>query len=230
MARLPLKQFLADNPKKVLVLDGGQGTELENRGIKVANPVWSTIPFISESFWSDESSANRKIVKEMFNDFLNAGAEILMTTTYQTSYKSVSENTPIRTLSEYNNLLNRIVDFSRNCIGEDKYLIGCIGPWGAHICREFTGDYGAEPENIDFYQYFKPQLENFNKNDKLDLIGFETIPNIHELKAILSWDESILSRPFYIGLSVHEHGVLRDGTTMEEIAQVIKDLGDQNKS
>ncbi|CAI4802234.1 CAS_1a_G0052910.mRNA.1.CDS.1 [Saccharomyces cerevisiae] len=180
-----------------------------------------------ESFWSDESSANRKIVKEMFNDFLNAGAEILMTTTYQTSYKSVSENTPIRTLSEYNNLLNRIVDFSRNCIGEDKYLIGCIGPWGAHICREFTGDYGAEPENIDFYQYFKPQLENFNKNDKLDLIGFETIPNIHELKAILSWDESILSRPFYIGLSVHEHGVLRDGTTMEEIAQVIKDLGDK---
>ena len=111
MARLPLKQFLADNPKKVLVLDGGQGTELENRGIKVANPVWSTIPFISESFWSDESSANRKTVKEMFNDFLNAGAEILMTTTYQTSYKSVSENTPIRTLSEYNNLLNRIVDF-----------------------------------------------------------------------------------------------------------------------
>nr|CAI6664326.1 CNT_HP1_G0042500.mRNA.1.CDS.1 [Saccharomyces cerevisiae] len=42
-------RFLADNPKKVLVLDGGQGTELENRGIKVANPVWSTIPFISES-------------------------------------------------------------------------------------------------------------------------------------------------------------------------------------
>ncbi|CAI4798850.1 AIC_G0052810.mRNA.1.CDS.1 [Saccharomyces cerevisiae] len=82
-------------------------------------------------------------------------------------------------------------------------------------------------KNIDFYQYFKPQLENFNKNDKLDLIGFETIPNIHELKAILSWDESILSRPFYIGLSVHEHGVLRDGTTMEEIAQVIKDLGDK---
>nr|CAI6664230.1 CNT_HP1_G0042490.mRNA.1.CDS.1 [Saccharomyces cerevisiae] len=76
----------------------------------------------------------------MFNDFLNAGAEILMTTTYQTSYKSVSENTPIRTFI-------RDCRFSRNCIGEDKYLIGCIGPWGAHICREFTGDYGAEPEN-----------------------------------------------------------------------------------
>ncbi|CAI1741932.1 hypothetical protein SEUBUCD650_0P00210 [Saccharomyces eubayanus] len=94
MARIPLKQLLVDDPKKVLVLDGGQGTELENRGIKVANPVWSTIPFISESFWSDESSANRKIVKEMFNDFLAAGAEILMTITYQTSFKSVSENTP----------------------------------------------------------------------------------------------------------------------------------------
>ncbi|EJT43639.1 hypothetical protein SKUD_132402 [Saccharomyces kudriavzevii IFO 1802] len=163
----------------------------------------------------------------MFNDFLNAGAEILMTTTYQTSYKSVSENTPIKTLSEYNNLLTRIVDFSRVCIGEDKYLIGCIGPWGAHICCEFTGDYGPDPQSIDFYKYFKPQLDNFNKSDKLDLIGFETIPNVHELRAILSWDESILSKPFYIGLSVHEHGVLRDGTTMEEVAKVIKGLGDK---
>ncbi|CAI2016853.1 hypothetical protein SEUBUCD646_0G05310 [Saccharomyces eubayanus] len=227
MARIPLKQLLVDDPKKVLVLDGGQGTELENRGIKVANPVWSTIPFISESFWSDESSANRKIVKEMFNDFLAAGAEILMTITYQTSFKSVSENTPIKTLAAYDNLLTRIVNFSRDCIGEEKYLIGCIGPWGAHVCCEFTGDYGPNPESIDFYQYFKPQLDNFNKNENLDLLGFETIPNIHELKAILSWDESILSKPFYIGLSVHEHGVLRDGTTMEGVAKVIKDLGDK---
>lgn len=70
-------------------------------------------------------------------------------------------------------------------------------------------------------------MDNFNTNDNLDLIGFETIPNIHEIKAILSWDEAVLSKPFYIGLSVHEHGTLRDGTTMKEVAQMIEDLGDK---
>ncbi|CCE64215.1 hypothetical protein TPHA_0G03760 [Tetrapisispora phaffii CBS 4417] len=227
MARQCIKNYLQENPNKVLVMDGGQGTELENRGIKVANPVWSTIPFISESFWSDQSSEDRKIVKEMFNDFINAGAEILMTTTYQTSFKSVSENTPIKNTKHYNELLNRIIDFSRDCIGEERYLIGCIGSWGAHICAEFHGDYGEHPENIDFYEYFKPQLDNFFNNNKLDLIGFETVPNIHELKAILSWDEKILSKPFYIGLSVHENGLLRDGTSMQEVANLIKGFGEK---
>ena len=227
MARPSIKEYLKSNPKKVLVLDGGQGTELENRGIDVANPVWSTIPFINDSFWSDKSSKDRQIVKEMFNDFLAAGAEILMTTTYQTSFKSVSENTPIKTIQEYDTLLNHIVKFSRDCIGDDKFLIGCIGPWGAHICAEFNGDYGSNPENIDYYNYFKPQLDNFFQNDNLDLIAFETIPNIHELKAILSWDETILSKPFYIGLSVHENGLLRDGSSMEDVANLVKSLGDK---
>lgn len=227
MARQPISKFIKENPSKILVLDGGQGTELENRGINVANPVWSTIPFIDESFWSNQSSKDRTIVKEMFQDFLNAGAEILMTTTYQTSFKSVSENTRIKTLQEYNALLNRIVDFSRSCIGDEKYLIGCIGPWGAHVCAEFHGNYGEHPEDIDYFSYFKPQLDNFFSNDNLDLIAFETIPNVHEFKAILSWDETILSKPFYIGLSVHENGVLRDGTTMKELADIIKGLGDK---
>lgn len=226
MARLPLKEFLQQNPKKVLVLDGGQGTELERRGIQVANPVWSTIPFINESFWS-ESSAERKIVKEMYSDFIKAGAEMLMTVTYQASFKSVSDNTPIKTLSEYDSLLTRIVDFARGCIGEDKYLIGSIGSWGAHVCCEFTGDYGPNPEAIEYYEYFKPQVENFNKSPQIDLIAFETVPNIHEVKAILSWDKTILSKPFYIGLSVDDSGVLRDGTTIAEIAEFIKSLGDK---
>lgn len=227
MERLPLKELLRANSREILVLDGGQGTELENRGINVANPVWSTIPFISESFWLDKSSFYRNTVESVFQDFIASGANILMTITYQASFKSISENTTIKDLSKYNDLLTNIVKFCRSCIGPERYLIGSIGPWGAHICCEFTGDYGQHPESIDYYHYFKPQLDNFNMNEEVDLIGFETIPNIHEVKAILSWDEKVLSKPFYIGLSVHKTGVLRDGTTMEEIADLIKKRKDK---
>ncbi|SCU97243.1 LADA_0H05248g1_1 [Lachancea dasiensis] len=225
MTRTSIKSYLLENPEAVLVLDGGQGTELENRGIQVANPVWSTIPFINESFWSDPASKDREIVKSMYQAFLKSGAQVLMTVTYQASFKSVSENTRIKTLPQYTELLTKIVSFSRECIGSDKWLVGCIGAWGAHNCSEFTGEYGPEPEKIDFLEYFEPQLSTFNVSDDLDMIGFETIPNFHELKAILSWDTSIISKPFFIGLSVHENGLLRDGTTMEEIGRYIKSLG-----
>ena len=190
--RLPIKQFFDENPNAVLVMDGGQGTELEKRGIDVANPVWSTVPFVNDSFWTDSSSRDREIVKAMFSDFVAAGADILMTITYQTSFKSVSENTHIKTPDEYQELLDRIVAFSRECIGEDRYLIGSIGAWGAHVCAEFSGDYGPAPDQIDFLGYFRPQLANFNASKDIDLIGFETIPNLHELRAILSWDETCL--------------------------------------
>lgn len=229
MVRIPIKKLVIES-KEILVLDGGQGTELENRGIEVANPVWSTIPFLSESFWTDSSSKERKIVESVFDDFKKSGSNILMTITYQTSFTSIVENTQFKTLAEYNTLLDRIVKFSRSCIGDERYLIGSVGPWGAHVCCEFTGNYGLHPESIDYYEYFKPQLDNFNGQDEIDLIGFETVPNFHELKAILSWDETKIAKPFYIGLSVHNNGVLRDGTTMEEIGEYIKGLGDKISS
>ncbi|SCV00997.1 LAME_0G13366g1_1 [Lachancea meyersii CBS 8951] len=225
MTRSSIKEYLNSNPESVLVLDGGQGTELENRGIKVANPVWSTIPFVNESFWTDPASKDREIVKGMYQDFLASGAQALMTVTYQASFKSVSENTRIKTLEDYDQLLSRIVAFARECIGDDKWLVGCIGAWGAHTCSEFTGDYGAEPAKIDYLAYFRPQLSAFNANKELDMIGFETIPNFNEIKAILSWDTSVISKPFFIGLSVHDNGELRDGTSLRKIGEYIKSLG-----
>ncbi|CAI4045566.1 hypothetical protein SKDZ_12G0030 [Saccharomyces kudriavzevii ZP591] len=224
MKRISIEKLILEYPTRVLVLDGGQGTELENRGINIGGPVWSATPFTSDSFW-EQSSHDREVVEEMYRDFMNAGANVLMTITYQANFKSISENTSIQTLSAYNGFLNRIVSFTRRIIGEESYLVGSIGPWAAHVSSEYTGNYGPHPEDIDYYNFFKPQLDSFNENKDIDLIGFETVPNFHELKAILSWGEDIISKPFYVGLSVHDNGLLRDGTTLEEVSAHIKGLG-----
>ncbi|CCF60622.1 hypothetical protein KAFR_0L00150 [Kazachstania africana CBS 2517] len=224
MVRVPLKKYLKENPEKVLVSDGGQGLELERRGLDIKHRLWSTRPFLSKSFWSDPSSNDIRIVKGMFEDFVNAGAEILMTTTYQTSFKAVSESTELKSLREYNELLDKIVGFTRACIGDNRYLIGSIGSYGALVGGEYSGDYGDSPETVDFYSYFKPQLDNFLNNDEIDIVGFETIANFTELKSLLSWDEKKVSKPFYISLSVHDNGNLRDGTPMHLITDYIKSL------
>ena len=77
MKRIPIEKLLIEHPQKVLVLDGGQGTELENRGININSPVWSAAPFVSDSFW-EKSSRERKVVEEMYRDFMNAGANVLL--------------------------------------------------------------------------------------------------------------------------------------------------------
>ena len=225
MARIPIRELLENDKNKVLVLDGGQGTELENRGIDVSNRLWNTAPFLSEQFWSDGASRDRDIVKSVFRDFVDAGAEVLRTSTYQSSFRSITENTDIETLEEYNALMDRIIDFSRECIGEDRYLMGSVGPWGAYIAKEYDGDYGPDAATFDYYDFFKPMLESFNNNDNVDIIGMVTIPNVHELRAVLSFDETQLRKPFYISLSVHDNGTLRDGTTMEEVADIFRQLG-----
>ncbi|AEY94934.1 FABL125Wp [Eremothecium gossypii FDAG1] len=221
MPRIPIRQYLEEDPTRVLVMDGGQGTELENRGIVVASPVWSAAPFLDAAAWQQPDSRERAIVASVLRDFVAAGAEVIMTITYQASFTSVTTNTGITTLQDYNALLDRIVGFCRETVGDDKYLVGSIGAWGAHVCAEFTGDYGPRPDHIDYLAYFKPQLDNFNAQPALDLIGFETIPNAHELRAILSWDESVIAKPFYVALSVHDAGTLRDGTPMADVAAIV---------
>ncbi|AGO10331.1 AaceriABL125Wp [[Ashbya] aceris (nom. inval.)] len=230
MPRIPIKQYLEEDPSRVLVMDGGQGTEMENRGIVVASPVWSAAPFLDQEAWQHPNSRERAIVASVLRDFVAAGADVVMTITYQASFTSVTSNTGITTLQEYNALLDRIVGFCRQTVGDDKYLIGSIGAWGAHVCAEFTGDYGARPDLIDYLAYFKPQLDNFNAQPALDLIGFETIPNAHELRAILSWDESVISKPFYVALSVHDAGTLRDGTSMADVAAIVAAAAPLNKN
>ncbi|KAL6942616.1 hypothetical protein ACO0QE_003800 [Hanseniaspora vineae] len=247
-----MRESLADklkdsNHKTVFVLDGGQGTELENRGINVSNPVWSTVPFLNSDFWhSHDDSQNgcskstqrgngkpsdRKIVEEMYNDFTEkGGSDICTTITYQSSFANLQQHTDIKTLEAYRDLMEKIVLFTRDVIGEKKYLIGSFGCYGAHICSEFTGDYGREPEKIDYYNYFKPQLDVFcfseklNKRNAIDLIGFETVPNFYEVKGILSWGPDKINKPFYISLSVGDDGKLRDGTDLADVCTLLRQL------
>lgn len=219
----PIDQYFKENPNAVILMNGGQGTELERRGVDVNSRVWSTAPFIEEDFWKDSKhSKHRKIVKDIYEEYIESGSEALMTITYQTSFTTISENTNIKTIEQYNKLLDRIVVFCRNCIGDKRYLIGSVGTYAAHVRAEYSGDYGPNAKNIDFWEYFKPQLEYFNNEKEIDFIALETIPNKYELNAMLHWDEKKMPKPFYIGLSVGDDGNMRDGTTFEEVAQLFK--------
>ncbi|EDO14697.1 hypothetical protein Kpol_1068p7 [Vanderwaltozyma polyspora DSM 70294] len=221
--RVPIEELIRNQPDEVLVSDGGLGTLLESRGINVSSPLWSTVPFLKDDFWDSETkTSDRNIIEGIYRDYITSGSRILSTITYQTSFALISTHTEVKTIEGYKQLIRNITSFCRSAIGEDNYLIGSIGPFGARLGAEYTGNYGDSPSNINYLEYFKPQLEEFNNNDDIDIIGFETVPNKYELEAILSWDKSVISKPYYVSLSLLDNGGLRDGTSFEEIATIFK--------
>ncbi|CEP64502.1 homocysteine S-methyltransferase family protein LALA0_S12e00254g [Lachancea lanzarotensis] len=216
--RLPLEKFLKEG---ILLLDGGQGTELENRGICISHPLWSTLPFLTK----DEKEL--KVIKEMYQDFVRAGSNTLMTITYQSSYSSVKKNAGglINTEEEYVAFLESIIEFTdRECTSSDEYLVGSVGPYATYLSNgsEYSGDYGKD--KIDFIEYYRPQVKTFARSPRIDLIGIETVPNINEFEALLSpaFAHLCSSKPYFISITTDANGNLRDGTSLQDICLTIE--------
>ena len=227
---------------KTYVLDSGQGTFLEGQGVNISeNNLWGSGPFIKQGFFTDESHPDRLAIITMFNEFCKY-ANFISIPTYQMSldvYLEVTKKAKtIENVNEYKKIINEITDFTydhtkKKNPNKDIFLVGTIGCYGASIACEFSGNYPSESLNSEFlYTYFKDQLEIFtNKENKSDFIGFETIPNFEELKFLLQLDETIISKPFYLSLSCKDNCELelRDGTSIKEIAEYIKQQHDLKK-
>ena len=64
-----------ENKVKILIGDGGMGTELRMRGVEVPSHV--------ESIWSALAlTENTSVIKEIHLDYINAGAEFIIANNY----------------------------------------------------------------------------------------------------------------------------------------------------
>ncbi|KAL6930061.1 hypothetical protein ACO0SA_001468 [Hanseniaspora valbyensis] len=223
-----LKDLTGD---KIFLFDSGQGTFLESEGVNITETkLWGSTPFIKENFFDKNHLSNDKqAIIKMLNEF--QVCDLISIPTYQLSYDIFLEVLNLKandeSLKQYKELLANIASFTREH-SNDKLLVGSVGCYGAAIAEEFTGNY---PKDLDFYKFFKPQLESFNELEDVDIIGFETVPNFNELKDILSWGEDKLNKSFYISLSCKDacELELRDGTPLKTIAQYIRNLYEENK-
>ncbi len=58
-----------------LVIDGGMGTELERRGVRMDGGVWSGVAVLEQP----------SVVREVHEDFISAGAEVIITNTFSSA-------------------------------------------------------------------------------------------------------------------------------------------------
>ena len=174
-------------------LDGGLSTALENNGNKLTTSLWTgelirTIP--------------AQITKAHL-DFINAGAQIIITSSYQLSYtgcgaRGWSEDETNQALIASTLLAKKAVIES----GKSVKLAASVGPYGASLAdgSEYKGNYGVSKQVLkDFHA---KRLEILISTSP-DYLALETMPDTFEVEVLLDLltDCPI---PFWISYSCKE--------------------------
>ncbi|MBR1859074.1 MAG: homocysteine S-methyltransferase family protein, partial [Selenomonadaceae bacterium] len=137
----PLEEALTK--KKTLVLDGALATELEARGCNLNNDLWSASAVIEKP----------ELIKEIYMDYLKAGADIITGASYQASIegfvkRGLSNAEAVQMVIKSVRLAVEARDEFYNSLDNKERRIkplvaASIGPYGAYMAdgSEYTGNY-----------------------------------------------------------------------------------------
>lgn len=200
--------------KDIILLDGGLSNELEALGMDLNNSLWSA------SVLKD----NPDVIKQAHLNYLRAGADIIITSSYQASEIGF-ENVGV-TKETAQNLIQKSVYIAFDAVNEflyerhdkeDRPLVAAsIGPYGAAMAdgSEYSGNYGiSDDELLAFHQDRLMLLDDTNA----DILACETIPSMQEA---LILHELLLNAktPAWISFSCKDGKHANDGTEIEKLA------------
>ncbi len=189
--------------KKIRILDGGMGQELLARGMEPNGTLWSANALLQEKY--------HKLLLDTHIDFIKAGAEVIVTTTFTTRKGRLSDNN-VEDKFEYLNTKAGEIALQAKKKYPKILIAGGLPP--QHLTYE--ADIRSENEI----------RENFNSQAKLlnpyiDFFYFDVLSSVKEFKVAI---ESIkeFNKPYLIGAHISEGTNLPSGESISEIIKNIK--------
>ena len=184
------------------ILDGGMGQELLARGMKPNSTLWSANAILDKNY--------HQLVLDTHIDFIKAGAEIIVTTTFATRQKRLKEN----------NLLDKF-----------EYLNQKAGEIAQAAKKKFPNTYvagGIPPQNLTYEADNRDEaeiIENFNSqakalNQYVDFFYFDVWSSIKEVKCGIKAVKEF-KKPYLVGLHISEGTTLPSGEKIKEIKNII---------
>jgi len=175
---------------KVLVIDGGFATQLTvHVGESVdGDPLWS----------ARFNATNPDAVIQTHLDFLKAGAEAIMTNTYQASVEGYNEylhcttDQSIKLIKDTVKLAHVARAMFLNSEGVENeaisipWIIASIGPYGAHLHdgSEYNGSYADRVSKETIKKWHRVRIEAV-LSAGVDALAIETIPCLMEAEALV---------------------------------------------
>lgn len=210
--------------KDVLLLDGGLGTTLEDEhGIVFGTntPLWSSHTLISGT------SALRTVQR----DFARAGADVILTATYQTSFPGFANTKPTCEggigKEEAKRFMLSAVTIAREAFdGRNGLVALSLGAYGATMVpsTEYSGLYG-DMEEKDLYEFHRERINVFLNSQEwkdVDLVAFETLPRLDEVKATRRVMQDVRDKHYWIScVFPNDEARLPDGTDIDTLLRTM---------
>jgi len=190
--------------KQTRILDGGMGQELLARGMKPNGTLWSANAILDENY--------HQLLEDTHRDFVKAGAEVIVTTTFTTRRKRLRENN-IEDKFEYLNI--KAGEIASNVKKEFPNILiaGGLPP------QELTYEADERNEN-EITKTFNEQAKLINKY--VDFFYFDVWSSIKEFKCGIEAIKEF-KKPYLIGIHISEGTNLPSGEKISDIKTIIDD-------
>jgi S-methylmethionine-dependent homocysteine/selenocysteine methylase len=195
---------LSDGP---LLLDGGMGRELRFRGIDTSKAIWSAKALIMAP----------NVVREVHQDYITAGADVITTNTYGVIRRSLVEVGIEDRFAELNTLACTLAREACQAASRPVWVAGSLPPLRTSYRPDLVGDFD---EIVPLYQ---EQVELLAPH--VDLFLCETMSSAAEGRAA-AWAATQSGLPVWVSWTLHEDcsGRLRSGESLVTALNVISDL------
>ena len=188
--------------KETRILDGGMGQELLARGMKPNGTLWSANAILDTDY--------HKLLEDTHKDFVKAGAEVIVTTTFTTRRKRLRDN---------------------NLEDKFEYLNKKAGEIAANVKKEFPNIKiagGLPPQHLTYEEDKRSEKEiikDFNEQAKLldeyvDFYYFDVWSSIKEFKCGIEAIKEF-NKPYLVGIHISEGTNLPSGEKISEIKNIL---------
>ena len=188
--------------KETRVLDGGMGQELLARGVEANGTLWSANALLQEKY--------HQLLLDTHLDFINSGAEIIVTTTFTTRRMRLRDN-GVEDKFEYLNTKAGEIAKKAKDLHPHVLVAGGLPP------QYLTYEADTRPDDEikeNFYDQAK-LLDPF-----IDFFYFDVLSSVREFKLAIQAIESF-NKPYLVGAHISEGVKLPSGENISEIITTI---------
>jgi len=184
--------------KKTRVLDGGMGQELLARGVEASGTLWSANALLQEKY--------HELLLNTHLDFINSGAEIIVTTTFTTRRLRLRDN-GVEDKFEYLNTKAGEIAKKAKDLNPHVLVAGGLPPQYLTYEVDTRSD---EEIKENFYDQAK-LLDPF-----IDFFYLDVLSSVREFNLAIKAIESF-KKPYLIGAHISEGVKLPSGENISEI-------------
>lgn len=191
--------FLEDLKSKILIGDGAMGTMLYAHGV--------------DRCFEELNISKPEDVLAVHQAYLKAGANLIQTNTYGANDIKLSR---YGLEDEIRQINKRAVEIAKKAANSSTYVFGTIG--GVRSFKKSAQTIEEIKRN------FREQLYLL-LNENVDGLLLETYYDMEEMKTVLQIARKETNKPIIANVSLHEAGVLQDGTSLKDGFTILEDLG-----